>query len=538
MPIAIDFGTCNTVIARWRDGFRAAEMIRVDGLSRSFPFNAPGESRSREAFVIPSLIHYGEDTNLLLGQQVVEQGLSDHAATFRWLKLEMLRGSARCRRVNGNVLSMRQASTDLLRNVLAFAVGQAGGGERDLVLTAPIETFDGYQDWLIETAGLVFPGTVRCLDEATACILGYQHMVQDNEAYMVFDFGGGTLDVSIAKVPAGGAGSAPAKILGRAGEELGGGLIDQWMLEKMQLDSAVQDDDIAAIGVPLMAKVEEAKIALSSGRDKVDISQFNDRTGRSVSYSFTRARLTEVLKAHELPMLVSRTMSRALEAAQQNYGLLPSQIKAVLMVGGTSLLLGVPDIVRTVLPRVPLMHDQPFEAVAAGACRYAGEDLNPTLVHEYAIRSWNRTQMDYDWVSVIPRGTRYPTDRPVSGRYITTGVSESDVLGMVVWERSQMSFPESSWGVGSDGQLQKLDQGERRVTGERELNPQAREFIHADPPCSMTEGKRFIVAFGVDRNKRLTISIKDSRAGNKSYVLTTGGEKVALPVKDFPLLKL
>ena len=103
MPLAIDFGTCNSVVASWREGRREAEVVRVEGLSRRFVHRLPGDDGGeREAHVIPSLIHYGERDSLLFGQQVNEAGLTDHTATFRWLKLEMLRATGRTRRVNGN----------------------------------------------------------------------------------------------------------------------------------------------------------------------------------------------------------------------------------------------------------------------------------------------------------------------------------------------------------------------------------------------------------------------------------------------------
>jgi molecular chaperone DnaK len=300
----------------------------------------------------------------------------------------------------------------------------------------------------------------------------------------------------------------------------------------------LEDSDITAVGSSLVRALEEAKIALSCGADDADISQFNDQTGRYISHTMTRDDLAGLLKKKDLPQLVSGTIHRALEDAQERYGLLPSQLKGVLMVGGSSMLLGVGDIVRTALPNATVHCDRPFEAIAAGACRYAGEDLNPTLVHEYGLYGWNRGSKGYDWVPVIPRGTRYPTEKVITGRYISTAVAESDVLGLVVSERSWMKMPQSDYEVGSDGQLLKVDKGNKIVSGERELNPQAREFIHADPPCGVEEAKRFVVGFGVDRNKRLTVSIKDTRPGNRSYVQLPGGEKEPLPVRDYPLVKL
>ena len=93
----------------------------------------------------------------------------------------------------------------------------------------------------------------------------------------------------------------------------------------------------------------------------------------------------------------------------------------------------------------------------------------------------------------------------------------------------------------SGGGLKRKGCVDRDSINLRELNPNDREFIHADPPCSSAE-RRFVAGFGVDANKRLTLSLKDLKDGNGngngSYIQTSSGEKVALPVKDFPVVKL
>jgi molecular chaperone DnaK (HSP70) len=365
-------------------------------------------------------------------------------------------------------------------------------------------------------------------------------MVRDDEHYLIFDFGGGTLDVSVVRVsldPGDDTRPRPV-ILGRAGEEIGGGLVDRWMLEDLRRRGVVEPQDVDAIGSRLVQTLEDAKIALSCGLEETDIAEFNDQTGRLISHTLTRSDLAGLLAAKHFDRLVSGTILRAMESAQKKYGFLPSDIRAALMVGGSSLLLGVENIVRTLLPEAQIHCERPFEAIAAGACRYAGEDLNPTLVHEYGIYSWNHRTMEYEWVPVIPRGTRYPTEKPVSGRYITTANPRSDVLGLVVVERSEMKMPRAQYEVGSDGRLRVASRDELFVSGERELNPEGREFIHAVPACTRNETNRFLVGFGVDRHKRLTVSIKDTRPENKSYVRSSAGQEVPLPVRNFPLVKL
>ena len=68
-------------------------------------------------------------------------------------------------------------------------------------------------------------------------------------------------------------------------------------------------------------------------------------------------------------------------------------------------------------------------------------------------------------------------------------------------------------------------------------NPADREFIHADPPCTVG-ARRFLAGFGVDANRRMTLSLKDLHEGNRSYVQLSDGEQLRLPVQDLPIVKL
>jgi hypothetical protein len=99
---------------------------------------------------------------------------------------------------------------------------------------------------------------------------------------------------------------------------------------------------------------------------------------------------------------------------------------------------------------------------------------------------------------------------------------------MVVVERSYMTRPEGwdPWAVQTEDRTDR----NLRVIFER-------DFIVADPPCAQGE-RRFVASFGVDKHKRLTVSLKDLKEGNHSYVQLSDGKTVALPVKDFPVVRL
>jgi len=528
MTIAVDFGTCNTVVARWNEALDDVEVPTIQGLTRTFAYLIPGAKRPVQTKVIPSLIHYGQGDRVLVGNQVERAGLVNHGATFRWAKMDLLRRNLRNRRVNGRLVNPGQAAADLVAQILLFARGALGGGDDELVATVPVEAYDFYVDWLRETVGKQFPRGLTILDEATACILGYREKVKNEEAYLIVDFGGGTLDVSLVRTNLDADGLQKCLLLGRAGEELGGMLVDQWLLERLVHVESLSDRDVRDVGTPLLRLIEEAKIALSCGQASFDVTQLNDLTGTLISHTFTADELREILQAKQVYGLVTQTIDRALEAANTKYGTQKSAVKGVFLVGGSSLLLGVPQLIMSYFPACSVYSSRPFEAIARGACRYLGQDFNPTLVHDYCLRSWEATQGQYVLVPVVEKGTQYPTEKPVSAKYVKAACEGAQVLGMVVVERSYMTRPDGwdPWAV------QVEDRADRNVRVIFE-----RDFIIADPPCAQGE-RRFVASFGVDKHKRLIVSLKDLKEGNRSYIQLSDGKTFPLPVKEFPVVRL
>ena len=539
MTLALDFGTSNTVLARWNPATRGVETLRLDNLSRIYRYWPPRAALARESAVVPSLIYYGEGNTMRAGAEVETAGLTSDRATFRWAKLDILRNNNRARRVNGALVTPRQAGEDLIGQVLLAA----DTGD-DLVVTLPVEAYDHYVEWLQGAVLQGFRGTVRMLDEATACILGYDTQVREGQVYAVVDFGGGTLDVSVVKTrDLALVETRPCEVLARAGEEIGGSLVDQWLLKELQQAEGLSDQDLADIGGALLRAVEEAKVRLCNGEKQAAVTQFNDVTARLVNHDFTAGGLCEILEAERAELrgsslyrLVAATVERALESVRERYGIRKSEVRAVFMAGGSSLLLGVAGVVRHLFPDCPVHCEDPFEAIARGACRYAGEDLNLALVHDYCLSSWDRERKDYVLVPVVPKGTRYPTEGSVKNLYVNAACDGATRLGLIVFERSAMLRPEILYEM-DGGALKAVASHRRDDVSLRELNPGDREFIHADPPCTAGE-RRFVAGFGVDANKRLTLSLRDLRPDSRSYVQLASGERLALPIREVPFVKL
>ncbi len=540
MPLALDFGTCNTVIARWNEAAQRAELLHLSGLGRRYRYRLDGEAGEREAPVVPTLIHYGNGRRRLLGQQVTEEGLVDHPGTFRWVKLDVLANSTVARRVGERRVAPAEAAAEFVRSALTTALAALGDlRDEDLVVTMPVEAFDHYKDWLEDAVRGAFLGRVSLLDEATACILGYQETVRAGDVCLVFDFGGGTLDVAIVKVNPAAEGPRKCQVLGRAGDEIGGSLVDRWLLEELKVATGISAEEVRQVGTRLLLAVEDAKIALSSGEEEADVTQFNDLSGRLISHTFTRKGLAEMLKRRELFRKVAATVKRALDMARDRYGTREGDLRAAFLVGGSSLLLGVRDCVETLLPDTQIHFRDPFGSIAAGACRLVGHQIEAATVHDYGLQSWNRETKVFDFEGVIPKGTPFPTDGVLRAKYIGTAYDNAAELNLVVWERSQVTQRAvSTLVMGPDGRMHETAGTAVQSEALRALNPWAQDFIRPDPPCKREELKRFVVGFGIDAQQRCLVWVKDTRPGNRSQAAMPDGRLVPLPLEAYPLVKL
>src|SRR5439155_12141213 len=166
-----------------------------------------------------------------LGEQVTSKKLYDSERTFRWMKRYIARRSPARIRLGNRSLSHVEAGRDFLTAVLASTAAELSLREEEIALAVPVEAFEHYEDWLVgvvEGAGLP---RFRLLDEASAAALGYGALIQPGQPYLIFDFGGGTLDVAVVILEEG---TLPesrrrCRVLGKAGADLGGATLDQWL---------------------------------------------------------------------------------------------------------------------------------------------------------------------------------------------------------------------------------------------------------------------------------------------------------------------
>jgi molecular chaperone DnaK len=537
--LAIDFGTSNTVVALWdQDAGEGVPLILPD-YNRDLTV-AGGDGAFAAVPVVPSLIHYAADgEQWWVGEQVHAQGLYEDAQTSRWMKRYVARRTpTKLRLADGREITPADAGRDFLSAVLTVAANgvDVNPAEEEIALTVPVESFEHYDQWLLGVAEAVGIQRVRLIDEASAAAIGYGAHVQPGDVYLIFDFGGGTLDVSVVLVEeddaGGGAVHRRCRVLGKAGADLGGATVDQWIYQDVLRQAGVEDaaDDVRRLSRKLLVDCERAKELLSA-QPSADVSVLDMFTGYMLSAEYTRERFEQMLEERGLFTTIDRTVRRALNAARDR-GYDEDQIKAAFMLGGTSLIPSVQQALTRTFGGDRVMIDRPLDAVACGAAAFAaGVDVVDHIQHDYAIRYVDPAKGAYDYRPIVRRGTPYPTAEPVAKVVVKASHEGQGQLGVAVFEVGHRPT------AGGEGQRLELvfdptgaarvqavsaDEQDRRT--HFWVNEQAPTFLRADPPGA-TGDPRFEVHFGVDANKRLVLSATDVRTGDVVY-------------RDVPVVKL
>lgn len=320
------------------------------------------------------------------------------------------------------------------------------------------------------------------------------------------------------------------RILGKAGKYIGGSTIDQWLFQEVlrQNEKHEYDELIRFLSNALLIACEKAKEELSSA-DSTSIHVNDPMSGSSLTAFLTRQQLENILDQHDLFRDINQILRSALNGARER-GYDDDQIQAVLMVGGSSAIPSVQRSLRHIFGKERVQYHRPFDAVARGVAAFvAGVDFYDHIQHDYAIRFVDPSTHQYNYRVIIQHGTPYPTQQPVARLSIKASYDGQTQLGIAVFELAEsrrISSPEIEIVFDQNGaaRVVQVSPGEieqRTMFWMNESNP---TFLRSDPPALRGE-TRFEVEFGVDANKRLTITSRDLRNGNLTH-------------KDHPVVKL
>lgn len=509
--IALDFGTTNSLIARWDETAHAAEVLEVPGLS----LPAQGEQKP----LIPSLLYVkeGRTGQIAMGQAVLTEGLTQQRDNrlFRNIKRSILsHAAAESRLIDGVPWSVADAGKHFLHGLLG-AIPFKPEEIEQLVVAVPVATFEGYLAWLNEGLRDFSPDAVRVVDESTAAALGYS--ISDPGALvLVFDFGGGSLDMSLVQLPesrerTGGllknllgktARQYTAKVIAKAGLNLGGSDVDQWLsadiLQRVGLTLESARNDTSA----LLTACEQAKINLSTS-ESCEVSFFANQEFHSLV--ITREELETILLENRFFEAIHNLVDKIMHIAQRQ-GIFKEDIQHVVMIGGSSLMPAVQRALECYFHPGVVRVDKPFTAVVEGALLIAtGMGLEDYLVHSYGLRYLDAQTGQALYDEIIPMGSRYPT-HPIEVT-LTAAHPNQETVEFIIGEieTDAVALIEVQY---EDGQpifvAQAKPEGQQIIP----LNRNDPITIALQPPGKLEE-ERLRARFSVDIQRQLLLSITD-----------------------------
>ena len=389
--IGIDLGTTNSCVAVMEGG----EPVVI--------------ANSEGARTTPSVVGFTKTGDRLVGQVAKRQAITNPENTVSSIKRQM--GTDHKVTLNGKEYTPQQVSAMILQKLKADAEAYLGEPVTEAVITVPAYFNDSQRQATKDAGTIAGLNVSRIINEPTAAALAYGVDKEDDQKIMVYDLGGGTFDVSIIEM-----GDGVTEVLATNGDtHLGGDDFDQriidWMADAFQTENGIdlRKDKMAA--QRLKEAAEKAKIELSSAMS----SQINlpfitaDATGpKHLDMTLTRAKFNELTAD-----LVDRTMT-PVRKALQDAGLRASDLKKVLMVGGSTRIPAVYDAVKKELNCEPFKGINPDECVAVGAAIQGGVlqgDVKGLLLLDVTPLSLGIETLGGVCTKIIERNTTIPTHK-------------------------------------------------------------------------------------------------------------------------------
>ena len=474
--VGIDLGTTNSVIAV------------LEGGEPTVVANAEG------ARTTPSIVSF-KDGEVLVGEVAKRQAITNPDQTIRSVKRHM--GSDWSIDIDGKDYTAQEISARILMKLKRDAESYLGDTVVDAVITVPAYFNDAQRQATKESGQIAGLNVLRIINEPTAASLAYGLDKETDHTILVFDLGGGTFDVSVLEI-----GDGVFEVKATSGDtQLGGDDWDEavidWLVERFKNDHGVDLSQDRMAMQRLKEAAEKAKIELSTVAETEVNLPFVTATDAGPLHLQQKLSRSELQKLTE--DLLDRTR-RPFGQVIKDSGMDVAEIDHVVMVGGSTRMPAVQELIQELTGKEPHKGVNPDEVVASGAAIQAGVlkgDVKDILLLDVTPLTLGIETKGAVMTRMIERNTTIPTKR--SETFTTAENNQPEVEINVLQGERAMSNDNNSL-------------GKFRLTG--------------IPPAPMGI-PQIEVTFDIDANGIVHVFAKDLATNKEQKMTITGGTALA-----------
>ena len=470
--VGIDLGTTNSVVAV------------LEGGEPTVIANAEGNRTT------PSIVAFKSE-EVLVGELAKRQAITNPDNTVRSIKRHI--GTNWKQNFEGKDYTPQEISARILQKLKRDAESYLGDDVTDAVITVPAYFNDAERQATKEAGQIAGLNVLRIINEPTAASLSYGLENNEDQKILVFDLGGGTFDVSILEISEG-----VFEVKSTSGDsKLGGDDWDQrvmdWLIDKFKSSTGIDlSNDKMAIQ-RVQEGAEKAKIELSSTSEteiNLPFITANDAGPQHLLEKLSRSEFEKITAD-----LVERT-KEPVEKALSDAGMQFTDIDHVILVGGSTRMPSVQQLVKSLTGKDPHKGVNPDEVVASGAAIQAGVlkgDVKDVLLLDVTPLTLGVETKGGIMTKMIERNTTIPTKR-------------SEVFSTAENNQTQVEI--------------HILQGEREMaSGNKSLG----RFTLTDIPAAMAGTPQIEVTFDIDANGIVNVNAKDLGTGKEQAITITGG---------------